>query len=180
MLVRCVTDLCGASKMHETASNDFNAVAPSTSRHIHLTRQYRASARGRSRATGGPRRWRFARQPIRAPGGCCCRAPPIHVNGGAAIVENVAIANGQTEAIGSVAGTRCWSQSERSVAVEIRTRGCGCGRICGDEHESGKKRTDRYVRDRSHFLLLAKHMMRRCLGSRGARSIASVRRTFSS
>ena len=53
----------------------FNAVPPSTTRRRHLTRYYRASAPGRSRATGAPRHLRFARQPIRARGGCRCRSP---------------------------------------------------------------------------------------------------------
>ena len=52
-----------------------NAAVQSTSRRRDLTRYYRASAPGRSRATGGPRHWRFARQPIRARGGCRCRSP---------------------------------------------------------------------------------------------------------
>ena len=69
--------------------------------------------------------------------------PPIQVNWGAAIVENVAITNGQTEAIGSVAGAAARHNQNAPAAVEIRTRSRdrGCGRICGDESDSGEEQT---------------------------------------
>ena len=88
-----------------------------------------------ARAVGALRASRYAH-----PEAAVAAHPPIHVNGGAAIVENVAITNGQTEAIGSVAGAAARHNENVPVAVEIRTRGRGCRRACGDEGESGEER----------------------------------------
>src|SRR4051794_20566163 len=65
--------------------------------------------------------------------------PPLQLNWGAAIVENVAILNGQTEAVGSVAGSAARHNQNIPVAVEMRTRGRGCGRICGDERDDAEE-----------------------------------------